>query len=372
MKLRPIHAGRLERYLGADVLQAHAEAVWGWHGPPIALLQVPGNVRVTADGDFVGSFEHGAFACFRQHMRDMWRRTGQVRYGMAGVGFATLADALDAQKKKTQRLHMYRFNGGSTINFPVCHWLIGGHPPAGAAGAAAPGGTACSSATAGCFQELRDPASGTMHLTGASLQSEGGWNITLLYDKLFSVAKTMSSSSTEAVTGVPTRYQSTTAGAEDYAGGNFLSILVTTTLSNTAHNWTVCQYTDQDGNTGATLPSVTGANSCPANRPDINTNQWFCPLAADDTGIKALTQMQCSAATVTGGVEFFIGHPIGFSFGTPSISSFNWPRAKEESWLIRADQAPRVYDSACLTTMNIFNQQSSADTVGWFEITYAS
>ena len=53
-----------------------------------------------------------------------------------------------------------------------------------------------------------------------------------------------------------------------------------TALAATAHNWTVCTYTDQDGNTGATLPSVTGNSGNIINRLDQPAGTWFCPLAS--------------------------------------------------------------------------------------------
>ena len=112
------------------------------------------------------------------------------------------------------------------------------------------------------------------------------------------------STATEAVTGVPTRYQSTTPGAHDYAGNNFLMIECRTALPATAHNWTTCTYTDQDGNTGATLPSVTGNSSNIINRLDQPVGTWFCPLASGDSGIKNLTQMQCSASVASGAIDF--------------------------------------------------------------------
>jgi len=134
----------------------------------------------------------------------------------------------------------------------------------------------------------------------------------MLYDRLMSVAKTMNSTGTEAVNGVPTRYQSGTAGANDYIGGNFVYPMIpTTVLPATAHNWTVCQYTDQDSATGNSFPSATGVSACTVGGVDLAAGAgWFMPLEAGDVGVKALTQMQCSAAVATGTVTFVVGHPI--------------------------------------------------------------
>ncbi|WP_311965189.1 hypothetical protein, partial [Acinetobacter baumannii] len=54
-----------------------------------------------------------------------------------------------------------------------------------------------------------NPSSGTLHLIGADFSASVANNAVMLYDRIFDVAKTMNSTATEAVTGVPTRYQST-------------------------------------------------------------------------------------------------------------------------------------------------------------------
>jgi hypothetical protein len=181
-------------------------------------------------------------------------------------------------------------------------------------------------------------------------------NSLLLYDRLFSVAKTMASTATEAVTGVPTRYQSTVATDPDYAGDNFLFVEVgTTALAATAHNWTVCTYTDQGG-AASTLPSLTGNSGAIVNRFDHPASQWFAPLESGDVGIKALTQMQCSASVATGLISFVIGHPIGF-MAFPVINSF-FPF----DWLTNRDQAPRIFDSACLAFIEPLKPATTATT----------
>jgi hypothetical protein len=113
------------------------------------------------------------------------------------------------------------------------------------------------------------------------------------------------------VTGVPTRYQSTTSTDPDYAGGNFLFAQIGTTgLSAGAHNWTVCTYADQSG-AASTLPSFAGITSNTSDRLDHPAGQWFAPLEAGDVGVQKLTQMQCSAS-LTGTVWFMLGHPIAW------------------------------------------------------------
>jgi len=196
-----------------------------------------------------------------------------------------------------------------------------------------------------------------MRLTGADLSASVVNNTLLLYDRIFGVVKTMASVATEAVTGVPTRYQSTTTTSEEYGGGNFLAIEVGgTALAATAHNWTVCLYTDQDGNTGATLPSVTGNSAAIVDRLDQPVQTWFCPLASNDSGIQQLDQMQCSASVATGVIWFVIGHPLGF-MSFPIINTF-FPF----DWLTNRDQAPYISNSACLALYEVLKPATTATT----------
>ena len=172
-----------------------------------------------------------------------------------------------------------------------------------------------------------------------------------------------------AVTGVPTRYQSITPGAADYAGGNFLFIEVgATAMAATAHNWTTCTYVDELGN-AATLPSIAGVSGAIADRFDMPTFNWFCPLAAGDGGIKNLTQMQCSALVATGSANFVIGHAIGL------MAFLNIPVGVPLpfDWLTNRDQAPRIFDAACLAFMEPLKPATTATTyTGRFQMTSAA
>jgi hypothetical protein len=234
-------------------------------------------------------------------------------------------------------------------------WRVGPQPAAGTAPAAAPGGTAFSSASTGALS-FANPAAGTNRLVGADVSASVINNSLLLYDLLFGVNKTMNSTATEAVTGVPTRYQSTTATAEDYIGDNFGFIQVGgTALAATAHNWTVCTYTDQAA-AASTLPSVTGNASAIVDRLDQPTNQWFAPLESGDAGMKAWTQMQCSALVATGVIWFMLGRPLGF-MSFPVVNS-----VLPFDWLTNRDQAPRVFNNACLAFLEPLKPATSACT----------
>jgi hypothetical protein len=361
--MKSVHTSRLERWLGAEKMAKISRDMRGWYGPPINLRDVPGSVWVDGDGNFSGTFERGQFFSALDSLADHIGRTLKdachPRYHSAqfGAGFASIGDALlRASSGNGQSLGGNIAKQGSTGVASVCStlWRAGTSPPAGAAGSAAPGGRVTTDATTGAML-FENPSSGTLHLTGADMFSSIANNTLLLYDRLFDVAKTMNSTATEAVTGVPTRYQSTTATAADYIGGNFLFVEVGgTALAATAHNWTVCTYLDQ-ANAASTLPSLAGVSGAIVDRFDMNPNQWFAPLESGDIGIKALTQMQCSAAVATGAINFVIGHPIGF-MTFPSVASLLTPF----DWLTNRNQAPRIFNDACLALIEMPKPSTSA------------
>lgn len=359
-----IHSARLERWLGAERIENLSHQFANWYGPPVQLLDVPGGVRVTKGGDFEGRFQRGHSTNALDQLQELHRRlarAGRRQRGVLHTGFTSISDALsEAAGGKRQMLGtgpIVRVGVTGVVGAANTLWNSGSQPAAGAIGSAAPGGRACTSATTGAFQYTNPGGSDTMHLTGADFSASVVNMSLLLYDRLFDVAKTMNSTATEAVTGVPTRYQGTTPGAADYAGGNFLFVEAITALAATAHNWTTCTYTDQDGNTGATLPSLTGNSGNIAQRLDHPTSApWFAPLASGDTGVKALTQMQCSAAVATGTVDFVIGHPLGV-LAFP-LANYAFPF----DWLTSRDQAPRIFDSACLAFLELNKPATSATT----------
>lgn len=349
---RGVHAGKLERWLGADKIDKLVADMRGWYGPPINLRDVPGSVWITGDGDFVGDFGRGAFASaldnLRDHLKQFWARVERERafreYAF-GVGFSSISDAL----ARSSQGYSQPLNGGmimkagalATATATGSLWRVGSAPAAGATSAAAPGGAAPNSATVGACS-FTDPGSGTTHLIGADFSASLVNSTLLMYDRIFNVAKTMNSTAAENVTGVPTRYQSTTASDPDFAGGNFVFPEVGgTVLANTAHNWTGT-YTDEAGGTGAVIPSIAGFAACQVDRIDLAGNPWFMPLATGDVGIKALTRMTCSALVATGVINFVIGHPIGF-MAFPVASSF-----LPFDWLTNRELAPRIFNAACI------------------------
>jgi hypothetical protein len=361
------HAQKLERWLGgSEQLERISTGMKDWYGPPIPMQGVPGNVWAHKGGDFKGPITSGGFAngydFFESRVKRIAKNWHMRQMRVANAGFASLADlvAEATQGGKLQQLAFQKAGATGVVAVTNSLWGLGNQPAAGANPAAAPGGEAPTKATTGCIGFTNASAfsgSDTMHfVSGYAVASVAGQSL-LLYDRIFSVLKTMNSTATESVTGVPTRYQSTTQTDPDFAGGNFLFVeVLNTALAATGHNWTVCLYTDQDGNTGATLPSLTGNNAGIARRLDHPTSQWFAPLASGDIGIQQLDQMQCSAAVATGTIAFTIGHPLAW-MPCPIINL-----ACVVDGINSAFSMARVFDDAALAFLEVCKPATTATT----------
>lgn len=316
--MRHTHSDRLERWLGADNVARLSASMREWYGPPIAVAGVPGAVYANRGGDFLGEIRAGSEASAidraNEIMAKLARGARKVarRRATLHTGFASLSDLIaEATSGKRIWFDFQKVGTTGVVASTNSLWRVGNQPSAGAQASVSPGGDAPTDATAGAFPFTNPTGGDTLHFA-SGFPIATAINNLLLYDRIFQVRKTMNSNTTESVTGVPGRYQSTTQGAADYAGGNFVFPECGSALPATAHNWTVCQYTDQDGNTAQSIPSVAGNSSNIVNRLDLPAGYWFMPLVAGDSGIKALSQMQCSAAVASGTIDFVIGHPIAW------------------------------------------------------------
>lgn len=374
------HSDRLERWIGAADVARISTSMRGddrerprWYGPPIGVGNLPGKVYATADGDFVGKINGGQLANLADfqldrlvHRYKRWSR--RQRRGLTlGAGFASLSDLI-SEATAGAKTRMFPFQkSGPTGVVGSCHslWRAGSWPAAGGAGAAAPGGTAHVDSDTGGFR-FSNPGSGdTQHFVRGDITSSLA-SCLLLYDRLFSVAKTINSTSNEAVTGVPARYQSSTPGDADYAGGNFLFMEVgATAYANTAHNWGVagssneCLYRNQADTDNAIMPVLAGnpgAVSTISDRLDMPNGTWFAPLAAGDVGIKDLAQMRCSAAVATGALNFVIGHPIAW-MPSPLVNT-----GSIIDGINSAFNLARIFDDACLAFLEIQRAATTAVT----------
>lgn len=286
MKYLSTHEQRLERWLGYKA-EAFRMAMKDWYGPAIPLVGCPGELYAHKGGDITGV--------------------------IAGGGFASFDDLIaEATAGKTRTYSFQKAGATGVVGVTSSLWGLGNQPVAASNASNAPGGDAPTNATTGAFL-IDNVSTDTRHMVSATVTASVAGNTLLLYDRIFQVNKTMASTATESVTGVPTRYQSFTPTDPDYAGGNFLFVEVGgTALAATAHNWTTCLYRDESGNDAQTLPSLTGNSAAIVRRLDHPVQQWFAPLATGDIGIMDLMQMQCSASVATGVINFVIGHPLAW------------------------------------------------------------
>lgn len=357
LRNRSTHASKLERWLGKEECERLSANVKDWYGPPIAVANVPGTVYARGGGDFVGAIKGGYYSNLRDIAEARLKRIIREQGVSMNAGIASLSAAINAATTAGRMRRFAYLKGALTgvAGAASTVFYTGSHPPAGAIAAGAPGGAAADDTTTGAFPFV-NPSAMTQHLVSGVFESTIAGNTLLLHDRLFSVAKTMASTGTEAVTGVPTRYQSTTSTDADFAGGNFLTVETVTVIANTAHNWTVVQYTDQDGNNTISAPSIAGVAQCAASRIDLASPNWFIPLATGDTGLTKLTQMQCSASVATGTQAFTIGHPLAFFPSGPANTMLPL------DFINSAFNLTRIFDDACLSFLLMPAASASATT----------
>jgi len=381
--MKHTHSDRLERWLGKDTVERISDQFKGFYYP-VSLHGVPGNVKVMPGGDFTGEINGGAFLSAKDGAAAVLKKIRAAaeakarRTNMLGQ----LASIIKAEDSRILSVGAFAsidaviaaYTGGKGQSIPFAKtgvasnaignsndlWTRAGQPAAGGAGSAAPGGVAPTSATTGALGFKNLGAANSGHYMNWSLSASVVNNSLLLYDRLFAVVKTMASTTTQAVTGLPTRYQNTTAGANDYIGGNFcFPSNPTTVLAATAHNWTVCTYLDET-NAAGTFPSATGVSACVVGGIDLaaGSGSWFMPLAAGDVGVKGITQMQCSASVATGTIDFVVGHPIAIN--ACPIANI----ACLDDGLYTALNLTSILDNACLSFIELPKPATTATNYG--------
>lgn len=361
---RSVNASQLERWLGKDEIARVTDSMRDWYGPPIALHGVPGKVFAHRGGDFRGELRAGYEMSARDRALDILKRAKRASRRMSkaqalqfNAGFASLSDLISEATAGAKR-YEYQFQKVGTtgvVGFTNTLWFVGNSPAAGAAAAGAAGGTAWTDASTG-GHPFTNPAGGdTQHFVMGGANASVVANTLLLYDRLFSVTFSIAITTQETVTGVPTRYQSGTGTAADYIGGNFLMPEIRTVLPATAHNLTVCTYTDQ-ASAASTLPSVTGLSSGIVNRLDTSLSTWFLPLETGDIGVKAVTAIQKSAVLASGAIDMTIGHPIA------------WMPCPIANMVCQVDgintafNLARIFDDACLSLIEVNKPATGATT----------
>ena len=375
--MKPTHSQKLENWLGLEQCERVSAQFKDFYWP-VKVNGVPGEVYVLPGGDFGGEIKAGSFsnkhdsaAATLRHLLNKAERKAKhskalatladmIRIGdrrILSVGaFASVDAAVAAFTGGKGQTMLFQKTGvaANAIGNANDLWYRSGNPPGGAAGAAAPGGTAPTSATSGAlpFKNLGIANSG--HYLNWTLTASVLNNSLLLYDRLWMAAKTMNSTAAENYTGFPTRYQNTTVGAVDYIGGNFaFPANPTTVLAATAHNWNG-QFTDDANNAAQTFQQGTGVSACVVGGVDLSVNNWFMGLPAGDTGVKAITQITCSAAVATGTIDFILGHPIAVN--ACPIANFGY---LDDGLYTTINLSP-ILDNACLTFLELPKPSTTA------------
>lgn len=331
--MKSTHSQRLENWLGREQCERISAQFKDFYWP-VPVNGVPGSVFVMPGGGFAGEIQAGAYSNKVESARAVLRRVrnkisedahrnkatrllldmvqAEGKLPKAAGAFASVDAVVAAVTSGKGQILPFQKTGlaVAAIGNATDLWTRSGYPSAGAAAGAAPTGTTPTSANLGALPFKNIGVANSGHYLSWSLTSSVINNSLLLYDRIFAVAKTMNSTAAENVTGVPTRYQNQTAGTNDYIGGNFcFPANPTTVLAATAHNWNG-QYTNQAGTAAQAFSQGTGLSACAVGAIDLAVNNWFLGLASGDTGVKALTQMTCSALVATGTIDFVMGHPI--------------------------------------------------------------
>lgn len=357
---RSVNASQLERWLGAEQTEGIARQTKGWYGPPIAIAGVPGRVAVGGDGDFTGRIVGGGFASLADLAAERVLRARR-RYSRAirrladrptqlNTGFASLSDLINEATtggKRQQLSYLKTGVAGPAASSSAHLWAKDTLPPKGANFAAAPGGTVTDNTTLGGFKQTDPGGSDTLHLTTWTGVAATAVGALLLYDLIFGVNNSLNATNT-AVTGVPGRYQDTTAA------GSFCSLRVTTVLTATATNLTLT-YVDDSGNAAEAAAAIAARVSSAVDTIPLTQPTWFIPLNTPDLGLRKITNVQSSGAN-TGVADWILGHPLAIlpqqAVNVPSVLD----------GINSAFSLVEVKTDACLALMEYFKSATAAAT----------
>lgn len=307
---RPTHAQRLETWIGRDQVEAISHNMRDWYGPPIPIANVPGCVYAARGGDFVGAIRGGYFGSLFDYAQERKKRVlrnwSRGQLGKLHTGFSSLSDLISEATAggKSQYWNYFKSGTGAVSGRHYSLWNVGSFPAAGAAPSARPGGSVPTSATIGAIPFTDPGGSDTLHFTTLQAQATAAPNTLMIYDRIFHAATISHTINTaQSVTGVPTRYATTTSPL------NFAFLEVTTALGATASNVTMT-YTDQSGNTAeAAVALAVIVSSVLTQIPHL---PWFIPLNAGDTGCRTITNLTMSVANTVGVSNIVQGHPLCF------------------------------------------------------------
>lgn len=342
--MRTTHAQRLERWLGAPMVEEMSASMRNWYGPPIPIMNVPGRVYAMRGGDFVGPIRGGYFGGLADYVesraKSIAHRFAIRQGGLAHMGFSSLGDLISEATRGGKRQD-YHFEKTAITNAATNQsmWRANGWPPAGTFPASGGGSSGASisgdstSALGGAVNQVNASTGDTLHLVSACVHNATSGQILLIYDRLWDAANILhTTTGNQAFSSVPARYQDTTAC------GSFITLEVVGTLGSTAHNATIT-YMDENGNTAEAGSAQAVTASSVADR--LPLPEWFYRLNAGDLGVRKVTNIAFSAVS-SGTSCLTIGHPLAIApvngGGTPILfdginSAFNFVR---------------IYDGACI------------------------
>jgi len=274
LSAKRISESKVARWLGEDSFQSLVKLSLGLRFP-VPVANIPGQV-IIYDGCLYGTF--------------------------SGGDFASLSDIIYAATNgKRQSLEFYKSASVSATRAWESLWVAPGLPAAGASAPAIPAGGTCTRTTTGALKQANPSGSDTLRLVSLTVWASSHPNTLIVYDRLWHGAVALNTTSSQSITGTPSRYTGTNAR------GNIAFVEVTTALANTAHNWTLT-YLDENGTSRTS--TTTGIAAAGVGR--IDHANWFIPLAANSYGVQAATSIQLSATLSSGAANLVIGHPLVF------------------------------------------------------------
>ena len=234
---------------------------------------------------------------------------------------------------------------------PASLWTYDGHPGGGVAptAVAAPDNTTAGALpfnSAGGGRESWMTQAWATGLVGGTL---------ILYDRLLHIGGLSGTVATaQTVGGSLTR---NTGG-----DGNIVFAEIYTFLGTTTGRTITMEYTDQDGNTGQTSTAVQiGAT----NFREV-TRAIFLPLAAGDTGVRAVASVTISVTTGSAGdFGVTVGKPIGY-IGIGSAGAPGW-----RDYVTGLPGIPKIESGACLSLLWVPTTTTAPEIFGGYSIVEA-
>jgi len=377
IRYRPVSSSLIERWLGREQTENISQHAMNGLRIPVPVANVPGHVYACPDGDFAGKILCGQeanlqqlildrlkveylqagnrpFSALGQRLVNGWRSATRVQHGRLN-GFASLSDliseATTGGKKQVlpfQKVGIAAPAAGASQEL----WRVGNVPAAGATAATANGGTVYDNTQTGRLGQVNAAGGDTLHfINGHFVSNAAQGSSLLLCDKLFAVNRDYNNAAAQAITGVPTRYQTATT-----APGNIQFTNVTTTFGATPSN-IVLTYVDQDGNTAEAGPAQVVRISSAADTNPLTQPLWVYLLNAGDTGLRSLTNFDLTAAMGAGAADRGIYHPIAI---LPGIGIANTPMFVDG--INTAFNFERIFDGATLVFIEWFKSATGAAT----------